>query len=206
MQRILFLGDSITDAGRIRTLEDDGTHLGYGYAAQVAASLGCEFPGQFEFFNKGISGNKITDIYARMGRDVTALKPDYMSFMIGVNDVWHMNKGDGVRIDRFEKIYRMFIEDVLEALPNLKIMLMTPFCDSVTDEIFDGFNDEVFKRAAVIKEVADEYGFAFMNTQAIIDDIQKKAPLDYWTADGVHPTIFGHKMIADEWIRVFKKM
>ncbi len=205
MKRILFQGDSITDAGRLRSEEEDGINLGFGYPSYAAAMLGCEFPGEFEFFNKGISGNKITDIYARMKRDIISLKPDYLSIMIGVNDVWHKSFGeDDVCIERFEQLYRFLIEDVKKELPNIKIMLICPFCDSITKGFFDGFNDEILKRAALVKKLAEEYSLAFMDSQRVIDDAQKVFPIEYWTADGVHPTIFGHKMLADEWVKVFK--
>ncbi len=203
MKRVLFQGDSITDACRLRN-EADGFNMGYGYAMIAAANLGSEYPGEFEFFNKANGGNKITDLYARMKRDIFALKPDYMSLMIGVNDVWHEKNNDGTTAERFEQIYRCIIEDTLNELPDIKIMLMTPFHNCITEKIFDNFNEEVSVRANIVKKLADEYGLALMDTQAVIDEIQKIAPMEFWAADGVHPTIFGHKKIADKWLETFK--
>ncbi len=204
MKRVLFQGDSITDADRLRDAERDGKNLGYGYAMMAAADLGCEYPGELEFFNKGIGGNKITDLYARMKRDIFAIKPDYMSLMIGVNGVWHRESNDGITPKRFEQLYRCIIEDVKEELPNIKIMLMAPYYDGVTDTFAPDFNEQIAIRAEIAKNLAEEYGLAFMDTQKVIDEIQTVAPIDYWTADGVHPTIFGHRKLADEWVRVFK--
>jgi len=83
---ILFQGDSITDCGRSR---EDFSEIGKGYPMLVKAQLGFENPGEFEFQNRGISGNRIVDVYARIKSDIINLKPDYMSLLIGVNDVWH---------------------------------------------------------------------------------------------------------------------
>ncbi len=206
MKRILFQGDSITDAGRLKDAENDGKSLGFGYPAYAAAEIGTMYPNEFEFFNKGISGNKITDLYARMKRDIIAFAPDYMSIMIGVNDIWHSTMNDGVDLERFEQIYRWLIEDVKKALPDIKIMLIGAYCDSITNNLCEGFNEGVKARAAVAEKLAKEYGFTFMDSQSLINHLETIAPVKYWTDDGVHPTIFGHKMLADEWVKNFKTM
>ena len=83
---VLFQGDSITDCARNR---EDITSTGVGYVHMVKGQLGCEYPEKYEFINKGISGNRIVDVYARIKMDIINLKPDYMSLLIGVNGVWH---------------------------------------------------------------------------------------------------------------------
>ncbi len=106
--RILFQGDSITDAGRSRT---DDVPVGVGYPLLVKAALGFENPGKYEFFNRGISGDRIVDVYARIKSDIINLKPDVMSILIGVNDVWHelTENPNGVDADKFYRIYSMLI-------------------------------------------------------------------------------------------------
>ena len=84
MKRILFQGDSITDCGRAR---ENDAHVGTGYALLVKSQLGFENPGEYEFYNRGISGNRIVDLYARIKADIINLAPDYISILIGVNDV-----------------------------------------------------------------------------------------------------------------------
>ena len=84
--KILFQGDSITDAGRSR---DNDQYIGTGYPLLVKSELGYKFPGKYEFINRGISGNRIVDLYARIKADIINIKPDVMSILIGVNDVWH---------------------------------------------------------------------------------------------------------------------
>lgn len=123
--KILFQGDSITDACRDRENDDI---IGVGYPLLVKAKFGFEFPGKYEFVNKGISGNRIVDVYARIKRDIINLKPDIMSVLVGVNDVWHeVAVQNGVDADKYFKIYDMLISEIKDALPNIKIMIMEPF-------------------------------------------------------------------------------
>ena len=86
MKTILFQGDSITDVGRSRENDAD---RGHGYATLTAARLMLDHPGEFSIINRGISGNRIVDLYSRIKIDFINLKPDYLSILIGVNDVWH---------------------------------------------------------------------------------------------------------------------
>lgn len=206
MKTILFQGDSITDCAR-------GNGLGDGYALMASAQLGLENPGEYSFYNRGISGNRIVNVYARIKADIINLKPDYMSILIGVNDVWHEFDGhNGVEADKFEKIYCMLIEEIKESLPNVKIMIMEPFClraraTENTEEHPDKwniFNAEVKKRAEKSKIVAEKYNLAFIPLQNKFDEASKMAPNNYWLEDGVHPTAAGHELIKREWIKVFK--
>ena len=208
MKTILFQGDSITDAGRNR--EHDGFMCtGMGYPAYVSARLGLDNPGDFQFYNRGISGNRIVDVYARIKSDIINLKPDYMSILIGVNDVWHeFSHNNGVDTEKFVKIYSMLIEEVKEALPDIKIMIMEPFmlAGTATEDKAEAFRKEVEEKAAAAKKVAEKYSLPFMELQKDLDELAKKAPNDYWLADGVHPQITFHQYIADKWIKMFKDM
>ena len=210
---ILFQGDSITDCARKR---EDITSTGMGYATMVKGQLGYENPGEYEFINKGISGNRIIDVYARIKTDIINLKPDYMSLLIGVNDVWHElgGKCNGVSAEKFEKIYDMLIEEILTALPDIKIMILEPFvleaaATTATEEEperWNYFRTEVPLRAAAAKRIAEKYGLPFVALQDKFDDACKSAPAYYWLKDGVHPTPMGHWIIKNEWLKVFQEM
>ena len=92
------------------------------------AELGLDNPGEYEFINRGISGNRIVDVYARIKADIINLEPDVMSILIGINDVWHeVGHKNGVSAEKFFKIYSMLIEEIQEALPEIKIMILEPF-------------------------------------------------------------------------------
>ena len=122
MKTILFQGDSITDAGRNR---DYDPHRGSGYATIVSGKLGYEYPDEYNFINRGISGNRSVDLYARIKQDLINHRPDYLSILIGVNDVWHeLNEQNGVAAPKFEMVYSMLIEEIKEALPDIKIFIL----------------------------------------------------------------------------------
>ena len=212
MKTILFQGDSITDCGRSR---DDNAQVGTGYALLVKAQLGFENPNQYQFYNRGISGNRIVDVYARIKADIINLKPDCMSLLIGVNDVWHeIMYNNGVDEEKFEKIYSMLIEEIKEALPELKIMILEPFClkGVATDNTetqpdkWERFDSEVKKRAAKAKLIAEKYGLVFVELQNKFDELTQQAEETYWLRDGVHPTPMGHEMIKREWIKAFEEL
>ena len=208
-KRILFQGDSITDCGRNR---EDFYGMGTGYPLLVKAELGLDAPGEYEFINRGISGNRIVDLYARIKADFTNLKPDYLSIYIGVNDTWHeIAYGNGVDTAKFEKIYAMLLDEIYAACPQVKIMLIAPFVleGSATcniEEIPDRlqrFRVDVAEKAAVTERIAARYGLPCIRLQPAFDAACAKAPAEYWAADGVHPTAAGHELIKRLWLETF---
>ncbi len=205
--KILFQGDSITDAGR--DWNNDG-QLGRGYAHLVEAALGYSAPNEHTFVNKGISGNRIVDLYARIKRDIINYQPDVMSILIGVNDVWHEigDSPNGVDADKFFKIYSMLIEEVKEALPNIKIMILEPFVLEAcsTTENWEFFKTEVAKRGEMARKIAEKYNLPFIPLQEGFNELAKKAPNDYWLGDGVHPTAKGHEFIKIQWLNAFSSL
>ncbi len=206
MIRILFQGDSITDAGRDRKNPES---LGAGYPKFVAGAMNFEEPGAYEFINRGIGGNRIVDVYARIKADIINLKPDVMSLMIGVNDVWHeFGSQNGVDAEKFERIYDMLISEIKEALPNLKIMILSPYVahGTSTDAIgYDEFRAEVVKRIDAAKHIADKYDLPFVNLQARFDDAAARGPISCFTQDGVHPVAGGVELIKRAWLETYKK-
>lgn len=206
MKTILFQGDSITDADRVR---DNPHSLGQGYANFTAGRLGLQYPSAYTFLNRGISGNRIVDLYARMKVDIINLKPDYMSILIGINDVWHeKNYQNGVTARKFKKIYGMLLEEVQEALPDVKIMLMEPFVldGPATADSIGWFRTEVGLRAEATKELAHEFNLPFIPLQEDLDRLAQIAPTSHWLIDGVHPTPFFHQYLSDKWLETFQTM
>lgn len=210
MQRVLFYGDSITDCGRkYEKLFDAGK----GYAAFVKSELTYKYPMQYEFINKGISGNRVVDLYAREKVDLINLEPDYVSILIGVNDVWHeVDLKNGVDAKRFEDVYIMLIEDIKAALPKTKIFIMEPFCLKGTatgsednETRWETFKTETPIRAAAARRVAEKFGLPFIELQKVINEAAKQTAENYVLGDGVHPTVYGHTIIAKEWIRCFEQ-
>lgn len=211
-KRILFQGDSITDAGRNR---EDFYGMGWGYAYLVKSKLGTDHPDDYEFLNRGVSGNRIVDMYARIKSDFINLKPDYASIYIGVNDVWHeITRQNGVDTPKFEKLYTMLIDEVQAACPGIKLIIIAPYvlegrstCN--TEEIPDRlerFQKEVAEKAAAAKRIAQKYDLPLIELQPVFDEACKRAPTVHWTGDGVHPTVCGHELIKRRWLETFEKI
>jgi len=203
--KILFFGDSVTEMGR----DYSGVgfkRFGVGYPLLVAAELYKKDVAKYEVINKGIGGNRVVDLYARIKADVWNHAPDVVSIMIGVNDLWHEIDvfRNGVDIVRFEKVYRMIIDDTLERFPKMKFILCEPcFLHGVsTDEKFEKFK-AIYDYAAVAKKLAKEYGFPFVALQQKLNEAAEKHGAERYLIDGVHPDVAGAKLIADEWLKVF---
>lgn len=206
--KILFQGDSITDAGRSRDVNRDDL-VGRGYPVLVKASLGFENPNEYEFINRGVSGDRVVDLYARIKMDILNLKPDVMSILIGVNDVWHeIVDCNGVDAEKYYKVYSMLIEEIKQELPDIKIMILEPFVlkASATEEEWDRFLTETKKRAQMAKKVAEKFNLTFVPLQDGFDALTKKAPSSYWLRDGVHPTAMGHEYIKTQWLKAFRNL
>ena len=205
MKTILFQGDSITDVGRIR---QDPADLGAGYPRFVDGRLGLVASGRYRVLNRGISGDRVVDIYARIKADILNLKPDYLSILVGVNDVWHeLDAHNGVSAPKFRKIYGMLLEEIRQALPDTQILLLEPFVlrGTATAEHYPWFRQEVTARAAAVAELAREYGLPLLTLQADLDALEKTAPEGWWLYDGVHPTAHFHQYLADKWLALFRE-
>lgn len=212
VKTILFQGDSITDAGRSR---DNNVNLGQGYPRLVEATLGFENPNEYVFQNRGVSGNRILDVYARIVKDILNIKPDYMSILIGVNDIWHgIDWQNGTGTERFEKVYDILLAEIKTELPNIKIMLLEPFVlkGTATDnredqpERWNAFSNGVYELAKIVKKLANKHNLKFVELQSEFDKAAKLVEPSYWLRDGVHPTAKGHELIKREWLKAFDEI
>ena len=207
---ILFQGDSITDAGRNKEAKDPNVQnaLGGGYAFLAAADLLNKFAAKnLKVYNKGISGNKVFQLAARWQGDCLDLKPAVLSILIGVNDYWHKHNGnyDGT-VEIYENDFRALIKRTKEALPETKLVICEPFavlgCRAVDQTWFPEFD----KYRAVAKKLAGEFDTIFIPYHDLFAKACKIAPPTYWTADGVHPSVAGAKLMAEAWTKyVFGK-
>jgi lysophospholipase L1-like esterase len=202
---ILFQGDSITDAGRKREAQDPNNQssLGGGYAFLAAADILNEFPAKnLKIYNKGISGNKVYQLAERWQADCLDLKPSVLSILIGVNDYWHKHNGnyDGT-VEIYERDFRALLKRTKEALPETKLVICEPFavlgCKAVDGTWFPEF--DLYRVAA--QKLAKEFDTIFIPYHTIFAKACKTAPPTYWTADGVHPTIAGAKLMAEAWTK-----
>jgi len=200
---LLFQGDSITDTGRSREADvPANVGLGTGYALMTAAELLASQPEKdWQIYNRGISGNRVVDLYARWKIDALNLCPDVLSILIGVNDTWHeKNNRNGVEVERYDMIYRMLLDWTKKVLPETKLILMEPFV-LVTGAVETDWVADIDARRQVVKKIAADYGAVFLPLQEMFNEACKLAPMEYWLRDGVHPTAAGHKLITDAWLK-----
>lgn len=204
-QVILFQGDSITDFGRDKAnhAPNNQAALGTGYAWLAAAELLVDHPrSRYSVFNRGISGNKVFQLAERWQTDCLDLKPNLLSILIGVNDIWHTLTGKyNGTVEIYERDYRALLERTKKALPKVKLVICEPFvlrCGAVNDKWFPEFDH--YRAAA--KRVADSFHATFIPFQTMFDEAVKYAPPAHWAADGVHPTGAGASLMAYNWLRV----
>ena len=206
---VLFQGDSVTDCGRNNCggAGFDNMGLGPGYPGMIGARLTCDRTDiEWNFINRGISGNRIVDLYARWKADCINLSPDILSILIGVNDTWHhFARNNGVEVPRYARFYHELLAWTREALPQVRFILMDPFvCPDVNGR--NVFVPELIGRRKVIAELAKEFNAVHIPLQDIFDQAFTRAPQAHWAADGVHPTSAGHQMITDAWIQAAEKL
>jgi lysophospholipase L1-like esterase len=196
--RILFQGDSITDGNRGRSA-DPNHILGHGYQFIIAAKYGDELADRhLIFINRGISGNKVSDLARRWQTDTLDLKPDLLSILIGVNDL-----GAGVTAEQYEQEYDQLLADTMRALPKVRLVLCEPFGLPVggKKDIWETYHAQLLVRQAIVAKLGEKYHAPVVHFQTVFEDATKRAPADYWIWDGVHPTYSGHQLMADEWDR-----
>lgn len=207
VKRIVFQGDSITDGGRIREQVYD---VGYGYPLFVKGYLDYFYPGQYELYNRGIGGDQVSDIYARVERDIVALAPDYLSILVGVNDAYNEILNDEKQMDSegFYRTYDNLIAKIMVAIPKVKIMLMEPFVleSKSRKEDWQDFRRAVEVRSQMARKISEKYNLTYISLQQKFDEVENNAVCDYWLRDGVHPTVAGKELIKVQWINGFEKI
>ena len=196
-QRWLFIGDSITDTGR----REDPEGYGNGYVSRLREQVLVNDPAcDTEFINKGVSGDTVRELARRWQRDVTDIRPDLLSIKIGVNDVWRsFDAAPDQAVDEGE--YRATLRGLLgeTAALNCRLVLVTPFL--VESDRQEPMRREVENRAAIVAELAGEFGATLVKLQPAFDAAMDASTPQRWAGDRVHPSGPGHLLIAREWLR-----
>ncbi len=196
--KILFQGDSVTDAGRDRANPHD---MGNGYPRFASAMLQDSFPNvDFEFINLGISGNRTEHLVERLESDFVAIDPDIVSIHIGINDVWHHNShGIETTDEQFEQNVRLVLEQ-LKSRTKARILLIQPFLLETVDPAKMSLCEELARKQAIFKRLADEYADIYLPLHDILQNEAAESP-SYYAADGVHPTPNGACYIGEAYLR-----
>jgi lysophospholipase L1-like esterase len=203
----LFQGDSITDGNRGRNT-DPNHIMGHGYAFSIASRLGADFPEKrLEFYNRGISGDKVTDLAARWQKDTLDLNPDVLSILVGVNDAGRRIKDGVPTIEQYKESYQSILERTRTHNPEVLLVLCQPFILPVghVKDNWEVWYDEITKEQAIVKNLAKTYNAVYVEFQKVLDKACLRALPNYWIWDGVHPTVAGHELLTREWIRMVSK-
>lgn len=199
--RFIFIGDSITDCGRGGEAEG----VGSGYVRVIRDYLRAKDAAHApEVLNRGISGNKVTNLRDRWQRDVIDLSPTVLSVMIGINDVWHgLNPGGaGVDLATYRKTYGELIAQVKDKHPQCAIILCEPTIISPPAPAKG--NESLRPYVNAVRELAVEHKTLLVPLHDVFLDAAKARPDIDWATDGVHPTSTGHMLIARQWLNALK--
>jgi acyl-CoA thioesterase-1 len=193
---LLFQGDSNTDWNRIR---EDFYDLGGGYVPLIQDA----FP-HVLVLNRGVSGDRTTELLARWHKDCLELQPDYLSIFVGINEVWHKYIWDKPMTTRqFEENYRQLLELVKKNKPTTKVLLMSPFVFPIGD-YNEQWMPDLIEETRIVEELSKEYNTLFIHMQQFMDSHLTIHSMQELTYDGVHPTPLGFDFISKEIIQQIK--
>ena len=192
--KILFLGDSITAAGR----DNRNYHnLGTGYPKYAAEHIRAAFPNtDFEFINLGISGNRTSQLFDRLYSDAIAFAPDVISILIGINDIWHRHDANKIATTdaQIALNYRCILER-LKRETNAKIVMLSPYVLDAEDK--DYLREDLVTVLPIVRELAEEFADVFIPLDLHFGEALKTQPEPLWfSGDGVHPNENGKAFIG----------
>ena len=203
-QTVLFIGDSISDYERARPVGEGLSNAwGRSYVADVGSLLGCMYPELgLRIVNMGISGNQVRDLDARWETDVMERKPDWVSVLIGINDVWRQfdcpyMPETHVLPEEFEATYARLID---RTLPHVKgMILMTPYF--MEPNRLDPMRARMDEYGAIVRRLAERYGLCFVDLQAAWDALFTHMHPCNIAWDRIHPNQTGCMYIAKQFLR-----
>lgn len=204
--KLLFIGDSVTDAGRVKNGDAPSEGLfdpmGRGYVTLIEALLTATYPDRaLRVVNVGTSGHTVRDLASRWDRDVLALKPEVLSVCIGINDVWRQFDSPrqpelAVPLAEYERTYDALLA---RTRPHVKtLVLMTPFFIEPSRQ--DAMRARMDAYGAVVKTLAAKHDAVFVDTQAAFDRALTHLHSASLAWDRIHPNQAGHMILARAWL------
>ena len=201
--KILFIGDSISDYDRARPV-GEGLFDAWGksYVANVGALLGCTYPElRLRIVNMGIGGNQVRDLEARWQTDVMDQRPDWVSVLIGINDVWRQFDSPTIPESHvseasFRETYERLIQRTLPTVRGM--ILMTPYF--MEPNRLDPMRARMDAYGAIVRELAEKYGLIFVDLQAAWDRLFEHMHPCAIAWDRIHPNQIGCMYIARQFL------
>jgi len=197
---ILFQGDSITNAFRMPEELNNAYQLGAGYTLLIASQLLATRPDDhLIFYNRGVAGEGICGLQQRWQADCLALTPDLLSILVGVNDAEPYLDVPALPLDEYARVYRNLLQDTRRALPEIRLVLCSPFLLNVAQPTKRGIA-EIAAQAEFVSVLADEFDAVYVPLYEEFTRACERAPSEYWSYDGNHPNAQGHWLIAQTWL------
>jgi acyl-CoA thioesterase I len=190
VKTILFQGDSITDANRLRLLSN---HLGFGFVSDVAE----RWKHQYTFFNRGIAGHRTHDLGKRWETDTLDLQPDILFILIGINDIWHEFKF-GLKSNQQEYEHNMItlMEQTLHHLPACRIVLLYPFLLKI-GHYEPRWEQRLLEQHDVLNRLKNQFQLDAINLHRLLTDASLQHDIKDIAPDGVHLGKLGNKIVAN---------
>jgi len=206
--RILFQGDSITDGNRYKDEASrwDGNHqIGHSYAYMTAGMLSAQYPEKhLRFYNRGVSGNAVPDLYKRWEDASLLMHPDLLTILIGTNDVgrcFNMDDPTPYYAD-FDRLFRRILTLSREENPDIRIILLEPFRLYLSEKETYADWKRGWERLSCFQEqeriIAKDFDAVFVPLQSVFDRACTLREPEYWMWDGIHPTPAGHYLVAEK--------
>lgn len=199
-QKILFIGDSITDALR---REKTYAPLGCGYVHFAGYFLQAKFPElDLQIENRGISGDTTRELLARWKEDCLDLRPDVVSILVGINDLWRGYKPvldpnkTPVPPTEYEDNLRQMLSEVQRLGSRLILMEPFYFCRDLQDPMRRGLDAYL----DVVHRLARDYRALLVPLQKAYGQLSSQVPDERWSEDRVHPSMWAHAWIARQWL------
>ena len=201
-QTVVFIGDSITDCGR----RAEAAPLGAGYVSMAFALMTVRYPQRkIRFINKGINGNTSVGLRDRWDDDVISQNPDWLSVLVGVNDLDRMLRDtpESVPPDLYRQAYTQCLHRTVENT-SAKLILMDPFYMSrATDP--HSWRTLMLKRLPeyidIVAELAEKFDAIHVRLHEMFQEVIASKPVEFVGNEPVHPNPTGHLMIAHEWLK-----
>ncbi|MGD6875794.1 SGNH/GDSL hydrolase family protein [Bacillus infantis] len=196
-KKLLFIGDSITDHGR----REDPEQIGFGYVRNLRDYYMTALPEKaLEFINRGVGGNRVTNLADRWKEDVIDIQPDLVSISIGINDVWRQLDSPGiVQIgpERFKEVYEDLLTQVKEET-EAQIVLMEPTV--IEEDVHSEGNRLLTPYVEAVHELAEQFQAVVVpEHKAFLRYLESGGKLKL-TTDGVHMTSAGDMLMARAWV------
>ena len=200
-QHILLIGDSITDCGR----REDAAPYGRGYVSLLRAFTTARHPDtRLAWTNRGISGNTTRHLAGRWEADALAPRPDWLSVMIGINDVWRAFDGDpenAVPLEEYTDTLRTLLRRAVEET-GCRLILADPYIiEPDRDEPQRAASD---KFVTVVAGLAEEFDAVHIPTQQVFDSALLSTTSRDWADDRIHPNLAGHALIAEAFMKALE--